>query len=415
LVVAIEMGYGHLRPADALASALGTEVLHADRAPLASVDEQRLWGTARGLYERWCRATARPLVGVPLRAALDRLTAIPPLHPRRDLSPPTAATRVLDGLGRLGLGAGLAARMQRTGEALLTTFFAPAVLADARGLGRVFCVVTDADINRVWAPRVPAASRVRYLAPSVRAARRLRDYGVPAANIEVTGYPLPDELVGGRARTTLRRNLARRLARLDLRGRFRAAFGAEAEAQLGAAIEGDGRPPRLTFAVGGAGTQAELAERFLPGFVAPLRAGRLRLTLVAGVRSDVAARLRRAVDASGVPDVEILHEPDFGAYFRRFNALLADSDVLWTKPSEMTFFAALGLPLVIAPPIGVHEQYNRRWAMEAGAGVAQEVPEAAADWIEERLRDGSLAGAAWSGFRRLPADGLYRVLDALNR
>jgi len=36
-------------------------------------------------------------------------------------------------------------------------------------------------------------------------------------------------------------------------------------------------------------------------------------------------------------------------------------------PSEMTFFAALGLPLILAPAVGVHERYNARWATEAGA------------------------------------------------
>src|SRR5256885_10145538 len=34
-VVAIDMGYGHMRPARALARYLGTEVLHADLPPLA--------------------------------------------------------------------------------------------------------------------------------------------------------------------------------------------------------------------------------------------------------------------------------------------------------------------------------------------------------------------------------------------
>ena len=38
--------------------------------------------------------------------------------------------------------------------------------------------------------------------------------------------------------------------------------------------------------------------------------------------------------------------------------------MLWTKPSEMTFYAALGIPLILAPPLGAHERYNRRWALE---------------------------------------------------
>src|SRR5437867_4319814 len=51
LVVAIEMGYGHLRAAAPLAELLGAEVLQCDRPPLADADEQRLWAEARHLYE----------------------------------------------------------------------------------------------------------------------------------------------------------------------------------------------------------------------------------------------------------------------------------------------------------------------------------------------------------------------------
>ena len=64
-------------------------------------------------------------------------------------------------------------------------------------------------------------------------------------------------------------------------------------------------------------------------------------------------------------------------YFVRFNALLARTDVLWTKPSEMTFFSGLGLPLMFSWPVGVHEQYNRRWAIESGPGLNERDPFAA--------------------------------------
>jgi len=109
--------------------------------------------------------------------------------------------------------------------------------------------------------------------------------------------------------------------------------------------------------------------------------------------------------------VQILFTPDLWEYFRLFNQLLAETDVLFTKPSEMTFFAALGLPLVFSWPVGVHERYNRRWAIEGGAGLKQRDLRFTSDWIDEWLEDGTLAGAAWSGFMRLPKFGLYRILE----
>jgi hypothetical protein len=56
-VVAIDMGYGHLRPARTLARALGTSVLHADRAPLADEDERQRCATTRIVDESMTRVS----------------------------------------------------------------------------------------------------------------------------------------------------------------------------------------------------------------------------------------------------------------------------------------------------------------------------------------------------------------------
>ncbi len=414
LVVAIEMGYGHLRAAVPLAARLHTDVLHCDRPPLADAVEQRLWARSRRTYELWCRVSQLPIVGAPLRSALDSLTFIPPLHPYRDLSLPNRSARLVDRMGSRGLGHTLAQHMRDTGRPLLSTFFTPAVLADRAGAERVYCVVTDSDINRVWAPLDGKRTRIHYFAPSERVVRRLTAYGVPPAQVQYTGFPLPDELLGGRDLAALRKNLGRRLGRLDPTGRFRSRFTVELS-QLGAATESDGKPPLITFAVGGAGAQAELARQFLPGLKRLILNGKLRLCLVAGVRGEVAAEFRDALAANGLreSEVEILLQPNFESYFSAFHARLADTDVLWTKPSEMTFFAALGLPLVMAPPVGVHERYNRRWAAEAGAGLFQHDVRFAGEWLEAYLADGTLAGAAWAGFRRLPQLGLYDIVDTV--
>jgi hypothetical protein len=415
LVVAIEMGYGHLRAADPLARAFGVEVLHADRPPLADADEQRQWGEARRFYELGSRLSQLPGIGAPLRAGLDALTSIPKLYPIRDLSAPTATARAVERFAQRGLGHGLTDRLQRTGESLVTTFFTPAVIAARQGCERVFCVVTDSDINRVWAPFDPKKSRVTYFAPSTRVMRRLIAYGVPPQNIELTGFPLPEELLGGPELPALKRNLAARLVRLDPAKSFRAQFRDELHHFFGPLPEEEEtRPPRVTFAIGGAGAQVGLVREFLPHFAGPLHQRRMRLTLVAGVRPEVEAALREEVQHAQLETVvEVLHAKDFETYFRRFNALLAETDVLWTKPSEMTFYAALGLPLVLAPPMGVHERYNRRWAREAGAGLKQRDARWAAEWISDWLVDGTLAAAAWNGYMRLPKHGLYRIVETV--
>jgi hypothetical protein len=416
VVVAIEMGYGHLRAAQPLAERLGTAVLECDREPLAGPDEQEEWARARRFYELASRVSQLPAVGGPIRSLLDGITHIPPLHPLRDLSTPTLAARLLHRYAGRGLGRGLTVRLRRDGAPLLTTFFAPALTANAHGCDALYCVVTDSDINRVWAPLEPTRGRVRYFAPSLRVVQRLRAYGVPPHHVIYSGFPLPHALLGGPDLPTLRANLARRLARLDPHRSFRDHYRNELQHFLGPLPDEERRPPRVTFAVGGAGAQVGLARQFLPGLAGSLRAGALRLCLVAGTRGEVAAAFDEALAQAGLAEevgrsVEILHERTLRGYLARFDTLLAETDVLWTKPSELTFYGALGLPLVFCPPIGVHEAYNRRWSIEQGAGLKQRDPRFAAGWLHEWIADGTLAGAAWNGFMRLPKFGLYRILE----
>ena len=68
---------------------------------------------------------------------------------------------------------------------------------------------------------------------------------------------------------------------------------------------------------------------------------------------------------------------------------------------------------MLAPPVGVHERYNRRWARESGAGLKQRDAAFAAEWLADWLADGPLAAAAWAGYMRLPKFGLYRILEAV--
>jgi hypothetical protein len=413
-VVAIEMGYGHLRPARSLARELNVEIMHTDRPPLADAEEQRRWQATRRLYESMSRISGVPWIGPPLRGVLNSITDIPNLYPFRDLSGATLGVKLLERAARQGLGRSIVGYLREHDLALLTTFYSPAVLADFHGYDRIFCVVTDSDVNRVWAPIHPESSRIHYFAPSGRVVRRLRAYGVQESQIELTGFPLPHSLVGGTEAPTLRKNLMQRLARLDPTHTFRNSFAADLE-HLGP-LPQTSEPPHLVFAVGGSGAQAELSAAFLPSLRPLLERRRLRLTLVAGVRRNVKIRFEDEIARAGLKDqlgrsVNILHEPALGAYFDRFDALLAETDILWTKPSELVFYAALGIPLLLAPPVGIHESYNLRWARENGAGLKQRDAHVVGDRLLEHLHDGNLASAAWAGYRRLPSGGLYRIAE----
>ena len=410
------MGYGHQRPARALATQLGCEVFHADKPPLADQEEQACWAKIRQFYENVSRISSLPYIGTPFRFTLNAVTGIPHLYPFRDLSSPTLAVSYLERSARQGLGRSMITYLEDHDLPLLTTFYSPAILADYHGYDRIYCVITDSDVNRVWAPIAPKTTKIRYFAPSGRAVRRMRAYGVDPHSIELTGFPLPHSLVGGPEAPVLRNNLAARLGRLDPHRVFRRQFAADLESFE--ALPELGGPLHLVFAVGGAGAQADLPAKFLPSLRDAVLGDRLRLTLVAGVRSEVRDQFVRDLERTGLSGeldrrIAILFDPDIDGYLDRFDEVLASADILWTKPSEMVFYGALGLPLLLSEPIGVHENYNRRYARESGVAFIQRDPRTIGERLMELLDDGHLAAAAWAGYRRLPHSGLYRVLERM--
>jgi hypothetical protein len=145
-----------------------------------------------------------------------------------------------------------------------------------------------------------------------------------------------------------------------------------------------------------------------------LRSGELHLTLVAGSRADVKRRFEQQIEKSQLGELvgtrlNVLFEEDTERYFERFDSLLATTDILWTKPSELVFYAGLGIPLLLSEPVGIHEAYNRRFARENGAALKQRDPSVIAERLRELLEDGHFATAAWAGYRRLPHGGLYEI------
>ena len=94
-IVALDMGYGHLRAAASLAAAADQPFYSVDREPLATAHERQLWTRMRGAYERFCRLTDLPLIGSAARAGLDAITRVPPLDGSSDLRKPNRAVRTV--------------------------------------------------------------------------------------------------------------------------------------------------------------------------------------------------------------------------------------------------------------------------------------------------------------------------------
>ena len=407
-VVTVDMGYGHQRAADPFRDIARERIITANTDPLVIGNERRDWARFQGAYEGLSRMSEIPVIGKSLWKFYDQFQRIADRYPFRDLSKPNFGTNHLDRLIRGGLSGHIVEHCRKVDIPFLSTFFVPALAAGRAGLKNVCCIATDVDINRVWVAKDPSSSPVVYFAPTDAARRRLLQYGVPESNVFLTGFPLPQENVN-----SVQEDLRRRLARLDPQRNFICRYREAIAREVGEPGEREG-VFSVTYAVGGAGAQSQVAAEILHSCAPFIKEGRMRLNLVAGVRQEVAALFRRAIREDELEHefgrgVRILLAPDKPSYFRQFNEWLRETDVLWTKPSELVFFAGLGIPILMTPPLGSHEEFNRDWLLMMGAGFMQEPPRYAGEWLIEWGMRGMLAEAAFDAFTKAPRFGTENI------
>ena len=423
-ITAADMGLGHKRAAWPLEPYGKGGVIIAGSDANTDPDELSLWNRLRHTYEGLSRIKGWPIIGNSLFGLMDALMSIPTAYPFRDLSKPTIQNTFVDALLDQGLCRTFIRQVQTEPLPIVTTFYAQAMAAEKAGLRRIYCVICDADINRVWVSAKPQQSRIEYFVPCGKALRRLKQYGVPDERIYMTGFPLPLELIGDEALSTLRSDLGRRLARLDPQNRFWPLHVHSVEYFLGTenCPRGRGRdagPLTITFAVGGAGAQKEIGAAVLHSLAPRLAEGFFHLNLVAGKRPEVAAyfeehlEMLRKKQPRVLDSVRIIFNPEDSGYFSAFASILHSTDILWTKPSELSFYTGLGIPIIMAPPIGSQEVHNREWLMEIQGGFDQKDPEYANEWLWDLLQEGRLAECAWDGFLKARKYGTYKIAEIL--
>ena len=418
-VAAANMGLGHKRAVMPLDGIAEGGIIVVNSPDVAPPEEQRLWDQLLAVYERLSRAKGIPFIGNTLFGIMDYFQRIQPAYPRVDLSRPSIQTRWTERMIAKGICRGMIARIHSKPLPLVTSYFTAAIAADKAGYGRVYCIICDADINRVWVASDPRRSRISYLVPCGSAMRRLKQYGVPDERIFMTGFPMPLELLGGPDLGVLKRDLGRRLRRLDRQERFWPLHDKSVEHFLGAANceSGPDHAPTVAFCVGGAGAQKEIGAQALASLKERIRAGELRFNLVCGVRAEVRGYFEAVVRELGLsdsPGVSLIGGKGDADYFESFNRSLHETDIIWTKPSELSFYVGLGLPIIMAPSVGSQEVFNRRWLEEIQAGLPQNDPRYASEWIFELLEQGRFAEAAWDGFLKARKYGTYKVHEIIH-
>jgi hypothetical protein len=417
-LVAADMGYGHLRAVEPLRDLAKDEIAVVGNSDADSIAERKLWSQLLMIYELMSRAHGLPLIGRAAFKLLDTFLYIPSLYPIRNLSRPTFQVNFLASFIKRGLCSGVLRKIMSEDLPLVTSFYAPAIAADMAGYEKIYCIICDADLNRVWVAAEPSESRIDYFAPCGKAAQRLRAYGVPTERIFLTGFPLPEELLGGPDLPVLRRDLGQRLRYLDPQNRFWPLHSRNVEHFLGAgncSFNND-RKLTITYAVGGAGAQKEIGLKIAKSLRKKLQGGEIFLNLVAGTKRSVKSYfddVKSQIDPNG-GSIRVIYGQTPWEYFTAFNEILHTTDILWTKPSELSFYSGLGLPIIMSPAIGSQEYFNRQWLLDIHAGIRQEKPEFTDQWLFDMLDNGTFADAGWSGFLKARKLGTYRIREILD-
>ena len=408
-VISVNMGYGHQRTAYPLRDlAFKGEIINANSYQGIPEKDRKIWEGTRRFYEFISNFSRIPLVGKTAFSIYDKFQKILGFYPKRDLSQPNFNLKQIYSFFKKDWGKDLIEKLKINPLPLITTFFIPAFMAEFFNYpGEIFCVVCDADISRTWAPLNPKESKIKYFASTERVIERLKLYGVKKENIFLTGYPLPLENIGvsppAGGLEILKEDLRLRLLNLDPKKRYFEKYKTLIEEKVGKLPEKSDHPLTILFSVGGAGAQKEIAIKIVKSLRERIKRGEIKIILSVGIREKIKKYFEKNLaeikcNEERARYVEIIFGKDIESYFQKFNQVLRKTDILWTKPSELSFYSALGIPIIISSPIGSQEEFNMRWLLKSGFGIFQENPNYTNQWLFDWLEKGYLAEAAMEGF-----------------
>lgn len=411
-VIAVDMGYGHQRTAYPLRDlAFGSKIINANNYNGIPLKDKKFWQTNKAFYEFISRFRRVPFIGDKIFQFFDSFQRILGYYPKRDLSKSNFTGKLIFSSIKRGWGKDLIEKLKKNPLPLVTTFFTPAFMAEELDYPNdIYCIICDADIARAWVSQNPQKSKIKYFAPCSWARDRLKLYGIDPKNIVLTGYPLPKENLGSKNLEILKKDLSYRLLNLDPNGKYRKIYNPLIKGYLGQLPRLPNHPLTIMFSIGGAGAQKEIGVLIVNSLKEKIQAKQLRVILSVGVREEL-----RKYFANHIKDlnldgwVHILSGKNMTEYFEKFNQYLRTTDILWTKPSELSFYAGLGIPIIIAPTIGSQEDFNKRWLLHIGAGALQENPKYTHQWLFDLLNAGDLAEMAMQGFVEVEQLGTYNI------
>ncbi len=386
IVTTALMGFGHLRAAHNIASFGHATVARVDREPYVGLVDRIVWDGAQNTHTHASRE-----VDGKNKLLYNWFEGIMKI-PEGDSPPSMTASRFVRTLGKLGVGRKFFNSLDRRSPTLVHTFYLPAMLSFYRKYpGRNFLLLCDTDFHRVWVPVDPKAGNLNYMVPVSKSADRLISYGVQPDKIHITGFPLPAAYTGEKDKSALVTAFDARRSRLRRDSNV---------------------PLTLMFPFSGAGAYFNLLAELVTSIAGSIKEGSLRLIVFCGDNERAFAGAKDLFNSYNIEDseyTEIIFGKDIFSSFDRFNEALKSTDLIITKPSELVFYAALGMPMIFLPPIGSHEARNREYLIENGCAV--DLPDVSQfpGWLGENRKNEKLLNLAEEGYRSLPRKGVSEI------
>ncbi|MCX6155553.1 MAG: hypothetical protein NT007_15480 [Candidatus Kapabacteria bacterium] len=425
-IVTIKMGFGHLRAVFPLRHLANQQILIEGSNEFTSKSEVKRWQNIEKFYYFLSKAQQVPFLGKYALNLLHSIQFIPSFHNKRNLEKPNLAVKYVSFLiSNYGLGKSIVNRVKTENLPVIHAYFATALAVDKNcpTTPDNYILICDSDLHRVWVAANPAQSKIKYLVPGNHAKNRLMKYGVPEERIFVTGFPLPKDNIGEN-QSVLKQDLWDRLLRLDPKRKFFALSGDHVNQYLqrilndDLPITGDGIPT-VMLAIGGSGVYSEWTKPVLKSLQNKIRERKLKFIISIGTNEHIFTEVSKYIHELQLEDIcdngiELIFSQDIYTYFEKFNKALRNTDILWTKPSELSFYVALGIPILIMPPVGTHEECNGQWLKKIHAGIEQPGSlEFTNEWLFELIENGNFADIAFNGYLKARKFGTYKIEELL--
>jgi len=407
IIFSVAMGYGHQRTAHHLKE-LG-EIINVNDHPLVPESEKKLWKKTSHFYHFISSFKSFPLIGSFLFNFFNFFQKIQKFYPKRKNEKPNFYLKTIYSLIKKGWGRELIFRISKEKKPLISTFFVPAFFAEFYGYqGEIFCVVCDTDVSRAWAPLLPSQSKIKYFVPTKRAKERLLLYGVKEENIFFTGYPLSPLNF---SEEKVRESFLRRIVKLDPQRSFLKKYGEFIQEKIGP-LSFSEESLRILFSLGGAGAQKELALLILRSLKKEIENKKIHFLISVGINREAKDFFKKEISkifGSFPQNIEILFFEKLDDYFNAFDRAILESDILITKPSELSFYSSLGISLLLLPSIGYQEDFNEDWLLKNNFAIKAKNLKYFSDWFFDFLNEGFFAKCAFLGFWEGKRDGFFEI------